>query len=42
MNNFSGLWGRGAVSSYLAPIPGVIRAGEEGPHAWEPDLGGQL
>lgn len=28
LNNFSGLWGRGAVLSCLVPGSGVIKAGE--------------
>ena len=31
LNNFSRLWGKGAVSSYLVPGPGVIRARNSGP-----------
>lgn len=40
LNNFSGLWGTGAVPSCLVPGPGVIRTGEWWPGVREPTRGG--
>ena len=40
LNNFSGLWGTGAVPSCLVPGPGVIRMGEWWPGVREPTRGG--
>lgn len=36
MNNFSDLWGTGAVLSFLVPSPGMIRAGGVWPKCENP------